>query len=77
MLADIYQDHKERGTAIGLSLQGLALGNLVGPVFGGVMYELYGKTQPFLILAAISLIGICKNLTYSQTKDDKKRIFSH
>ncbi|KAK7595085.1 hypothetical protein V9T40_001518 [Parthenolecanium corni] len=76
MLADIYQDHKERGTAIGLSLQGLALGNLVGPVFGGVMYELYGKTQPFLILAAISLIGICKNLTYSQTKDDI-RILSH
>lgn len=68
MLADIYQDHKERGTAIGISLQGLALGNLFGPLFGGIMYELFGKTEPFLILAAISLIAICKNFTIWKLK---------
>ena len=38
MLAERYPDDKERGNAMGIALGGLALGVLIGPPFGGVMY---------------------------------------
>lgn len=55
MLAERYQDDKERGNAMGIALGGLALGVLIGPPFGGVMYEFVGKSAPFLILSALAL----------------------
>uniref|UniRef100_A0A8C9ZMP8 Solute carrier family 18 member 2 n=1 Tax=Sander lucioperca TaxID=283035 RepID=A0A8C9ZMP8_SANLU len=55
MLASVYTDDEERGHAIGIALGGLALGVLVGPPFGSVMYEFVGKTAPFLILAFLAL----------------------
>ncbi|XP_028459791.1 synaptic vesicular amine transporter [Perca flavescens] len=55
MLASVYTDDEERGKAIGIALGGLALGVLVGPPFGSVMYEFVGKTAPFLILAFLAL----------------------
>lgn len=39
MLADRFTDDKERGNAMGVALGGLALGVLIGPPFGGIMYE--------------------------------------
>ena len=39
MLADRYTDDKERGNAMGIALGGLALGVLIGPPFGGFMYQ--------------------------------------
>uniref|UniRef100_A0A7N4PH80 Solute carrier family 18 member A2 n=1 Tax=Sarcophilus harrisii TaxID=9305 RepID=A0A7N4PH80_SARHA len=56
MLASVYTDDEERGNAIGIALGGLALGVLVGPPFGSVMYEFVGKTAPFLVLAALTLL---------------------
>ncbi|XP_028936277.1 synaptic vesicular amine transporter [Ornithorhynchus anatinus] len=56
MLASIYTDDEERGNAMGIALGGLALGVLVGPPFGSVMYEFVGKTAPFLVLAALALL---------------------
>ncbi|CAF1040752.1 unnamed protein product [Adineta steineri] len=55
MLADRYPDDEERGKAMGTALGGLALGVLVGPPFGGFMYEYVGKASPFLVLAALGL----------------------
>ncbi|KAK0161182.1 hypothetical protein PV327_009680 [Microctonus hyperodae] len=55
MLAERYQDDKERGNAMGIALGGLALGVLIGPPFGGLMYEFVGKSSPFLILSALAL----------------------
>ncbi|XP_055018879.1 synaptic vesicular amine transporter [Boleophthalmus pectinirostris] len=55
MLASVYTDDEERGHAIGIALGGLAMGVLVGPPFGSVLYEFVGKTAPFLILAFIAL----------------------
>ncbi|KAH8299994.1 hypothetical protein KR044_008451 [Drosophila immigrans] len=55
MLADRFTDDKERGNAMGIALGGLALGVLIGPPFGGVMYEFVGKSAPFLILAGLAL----------------------
>lgn len=46
---------QERGNAMGIALGGLALGVLIGPPFGGIMYEFIGKTAPFLILSALAL----------------------
>jgi len=34
---------------------------LVGPPFGGFMYEYVGKASPFLVLAALGLLDGCKN----------------
>ncbi|KAG6455848.1 synaptic vesicular amine transporter [Manduca sexta] len=55
MLAERYPDDKERGNAMGIALGGLALGVLIGPPFGGLMYEFVGKTAPFLMLSALAL----------------------
>ncbi|XP_071051011.1 synaptic vesicular amine transporter isoform X2 [Onthophagus taurus] len=55
MLAERYPDDKERGNAMGIALGGLALGVLIGPPFGGLMYEFVGKSAPFLILSALAL----------------------
>ncbi|XP_064097958.1 synaptic vesicular amine transporter-like isoform X1 [Macrobrachium nipponense] len=55
MLAERYPDDKERGNAMGIALGGLALGVLIGPPFGGVMFQFVGKSAPFLILAVLAL----------------------
>ncbi|XP_044757435.1 synaptic vesicular amine transporter isoform X2 [Coccinella septempunctata] len=55
MLAERYPDDKDRGNAMGVALGGLALGVLIGPPFGGIMYEFVGKSAPFLILSALAL----------------------
>ncbi len=55
MLAQRFPDDQERGAAMGLALGGLALGVLVGPPFGGVLYEWSGKELPFLLLALLAL----------------------
>ncbi|XP_077161412.1 chromaffin granule amine transporter [Paroedura picta] len=56
MLASVYTDDDERGSAMGIALGGLALGVLVGAPFGSVMYEFVGKSSPFLILAFLALL---------------------
>ncbi|RMC11343.1 hypothetical protein DUI87_11462 [Hirundo rustica rustica] len=55
LLATVYMDDEERGNAMGIALGGLAMGVLVGPPFGSVMYEFVGKSSPFLVLAALAL----------------------
>jgi MFS transporter, DHA1 family, solute carrier family 18 (vesicular amine transporter), member 1/2 len=62
MLADRYTDDKERGNAMGIALGGLALGVLIGPPFGGIMYEFVGKSAPFLILSILALGDGCLQL---------------
>lgn len=67
MLAERYPDDEERGNAMGIALGGLALGVLIGPPFGGVMYEFVGKTAPFLILSALALGDGCKWINHCFT----------
>ncbi|XP_056291774.1 synaptic vesicular amine transporter [Pseudoliparis swirei] len=69
MLASLYTDEAERSKAIGIALGGLALGVLVGPPFGSVMYEFVGKTAPFLILAFLALFdGALQLLVFKPNK---------
>jgi hypothetical protein len=39
------------------ALGGLALGVLLGPMFGSVFYEIGGKSLPFIILAIAALLN--------------------
>ncbi len=55
MLAQAYPDDLERGSAMGIALGGLALGVLVGPPYGGVLYQWSGKELPFILLALLAL----------------------
>ncbi|KAF6720720.1 Synaptic vesicular amine transporter, partial [Oryzias melastigma] len=69
MLASVYTDDEERGHAIGIALGGLALGVLVGPPFGSVMYDFVGKTAPFLILAFLAVFdGALQLIVLQPTK---------
>ncbi|NXO70958.1 VMAT1 protein, partial [Phainopepla nitens] len=56
LLASVYPDDAERGSAMGIALGGLALGVLIGAPFGSVMYEFVGKASPFLVLAFLALL---------------------
>ena len=56
MLAERYPNDRERGNAMAIALGGLALGVLIGPPFGGAMYEFIGKAAPFIILAFLALV---------------------
>lgn len=56
MLADRYPDDRERGNAMAVALGGLALGVLIGPPFGGILYEFIGKSAPFIVLAILALL---------------------
>ncbi|VDP12259.1 unnamed protein product [Onchocerca flexuosa] len=55
MLAQAYPNDEERGSAMGIALGGLALGLLVGPPYGGILYQWSGKELPFLLLALLAL----------------------
>ncbi|CAL8105714.1 unnamed protein product [Calicophoron daubneyi] len=64
MLATVYPDDKERSRAFSWALSGLAMGVLVGPPFGGILYQFINKEAPFLILATLALLdGILQLLT--------------
>ncbi|BHF66520.1 hypothetical protein SprV_0200953900 [Sparganum proliferum] len=56
-LATYYTDPEGRSQAFGCALTSLALGLLVGPTYGGVLYQFIGRRAPFLILSA--LMGLC------------------
>ncbi|XP_064465792.1 synaptic vesicular amine transporter-like [Ornithodoros turicata] len=56
MLAEKYPDDRERGNAMAIAMGGLALGVMIGPPFGGVMYEFVSKSAPFLVLAVVALL---------------------
>uniref|UniRef100_A0A8C9NCM8 Solute carrier family 18 member A1 n=1 Tax=Serinus canaria TaxID=9135 RepID=A0A8C9NCM8_SERCA len=56
LLASVYPDDSERGSAMGTRPGGLALGVLIGAPFGSIMYEFVGKASPFLVLAFLALL---------------------
>ncbi|XP_022687925.1 synaptic vesicular amine transporter-like isoform X2 [Varroa jacobsoni] len=56
MLADKFPDDRERGNAMAVAMGvGLALGVMIGPPYGGIMYEFVSRSAPFLVLAAVTL----------------------
>jgi len=55
LLADVAPP-QTRGRTMGLAMSAMALGTLVGPTFGGFLYEWGGYRLPFLIAAGIALL---------------------
>ncbi|GIY46104.1 synaptic vesicular amine transporter [Caerostris darwini] len=73
MLAEKYPDDAERGNAMAIALGGLALGVLIGPVFGGTLYQFVGKATPFLILAGLALFDGALQLLVLQPSVKKQK----
>lgn len=59
LVADTHSSEPERSKAMGFVLGSAACGVLIGYPFGGFMYQLFGKTPPFVILAltVFTLVG--------------------
>ncbi|KAI1287502.1 Synaptic vesicular amine transporter [Halotydeus destructor] len=72
MLAERYPNDRERGNAMAIALGGLALGVLIGPPFGGLMYQYIGKGAPFIILAILALADGLLQLLVLQPKISKE-----
>uniref|UniRef100_A0A183C103 MFS domain-containing protein n=1 Tax=Globodera pallida TaxID=36090 RepID=A0A183C103_GLOPA len=71
MLAQAYPDDAERGSAMGIALGGLALGVLVGPPYGGMLYQWAGKELPFILLALLALLDGSLQFLLLQPKVDR------
>ncbi|CAI5455246.1 unnamed protein product [Caenorhabditis angaria] len=71
MLAQAYPDDLERGSAMGIALGGLALGVLVGPPYGGLLYQWSGKELPFVLLAMLALFDGTLQFMVLQPKVDR------
>uniref|UniRef100_A0A1B0GBE0 Major facilitator superfamily (MFS) profile domain-containing protein n=1 Tax=Glossina morsitans morsitans TaxID=37546 RepID=A0A1B0GBE0_GLOMM len=74
MLAASYTDDRERGNAMAIALGGLALGVLIGPSFGGIMYEFCGKSSPFLTLSILTFIVAIFHFSILQPKVEKAKL---
>lgn len=74
MLAQAYPDDRERGNAMAIALGGLALGVLIGPPFGGALYQFIGKPAPFIILAILALLDGLLQLLVLQPKVTREEV---
>lgn len=72
MIAERFPDDKERGNAMALALGGLALGVLIGPPYGGFMYEFLGKASPFIVLSLLALFDGLLQLAVLQPQVKKE-----
>lgn len=68
MLAQSFPNDVERGSAMGIALGGLALGVLVGPPYGGLLYQWAGKELPFILLALLALCDGSKYFVINEYK---------
>ncbi|GIN70289.1 tetracycline resistance MFS efflux pump [Bacillus sp. J14TS2] len=55
LLADFYPS-KDRGKVMGIALSGQAMGTLLGPAFGGWLFQFGGYMLPFFVAAGIAFI---------------------
>ena len=55
LLADLFPA-EARGKAMGMAMAGMAVGILVGPSFGGVLYEMGGYSLPFFVATGFALL---------------------
>ena len=56
MIADRYSEENGRQKAMAIALAFISFGSLFAPPFGGLLYEVAGKSLPFLVLAFIALM---------------------
>jgi MFS family permease len=57
LLADVY-DSSERGRVTGIVMMGTSVAVMIGPTFGGWLYELGGIRMPFLAVSALAIVAV-------------------
>jgi MFS transporter, DHA1 family, solute carrier family 18 (vesicular amine transporter), member 1/2 len=57
LIADLYDAH-ERGRVTGIVMMGTSVAVLIGPTFGGWLYELGGIRLPFIAVAALAVVDV-------------------
>lgn len=72
MIADRFSEENERSAALGIALAFISFGCLVAPPFGSVLYYLFGKPIPFMILALICLFDGLMVFMVVQPKEAKQ-----
>ncbi len=69
LLADITPP-QERGKTMGIALSGMALGTLIGPVFGGLLFQWGGYRLPFFVAAGMALLdGMARLLLLREPRE--------
>ncbi|KAM7361215.1 putative mushroom body vesicular transporter portabella [Cochliomyia hominivorax] len=58
LVAQHYPEEDRRSKVMGIILGSIALGVLLGYPFGGILYDLFGKSAPFIILSTIIFINL-------------------
>lgn len=60
-IAERFPDESTRSRAMGAVLGSVALGVLLGYPLGGLLYDLAGKSAPFILLSVLAAIsaGTC------------------
>ena len=69
MIADHFREERKRTKALGIALASISFGFLFAPPFGGVLYNIFGKEVPFLLLACIVLIDAAMLLLASSSEN--------
>lgn len=67
LVAQLYPEVEQRTRIMGIILGSVAVGVLIGYPFGGIMYDLAGKSMPFWLLAG--LVAICLGRYYERRKN--------
>jgi predicted MFS family arabinose efflux permease len=57
LIADLY-DANERGRVTGLVMMGTSAAFMIGPTFGGWLYELGGMRMPFIAVAVLAALDV-------------------
>jgi DHA1 family solute carrier family 18 vesicular amine transporter 1/2 len=69
LLADI-SPPQERGKTMGIALSGMAMGTLIGPVFGGLLFQWGGYRLPFFVAAGMALLdGMARLLLLREPRE--------
>ncbi|KAL7727278.1 hypothetical protein ACLKA6_016031 [Drosophila palustris] len=58
LVAQHYPEEERRSKIMGIILGSIALGVLIGYPFGGILYDLVGKSAPFIILSTIIFLSL-------------------
>ncbi|XP_036674699.3 synaptic vesicular amine transporter [Drosophila suzukii] len=58
LVAQHYPEEARRSKVMGIILGSIALGVLLGYPFGGILYDLMGKSAPFIILSTLMFLSL-------------------
>ncbi|XP_055852223.1 synaptic vesicular amine transporter [Episyrphus balteatus] len=58
LVAQLYPEEDKRSKVMGIILGSIALGVLLGYPFGSILYDLVGKSSPFIILSTLIFLNL-------------------